>query len=645
MTAAHSPQPDGGGGVGRRELLRRGGTIAAGGAATVYVGDRWVPRFSPVGRAHAFGLVAGAVILTAGIGIGLAGAGIAGMNDHDEIQAQRAKELHDRVFLDATEMEMAQAPLLESLAGDASMIRQLCRADAAFAIMQAASDEAGETQATTDAKDAVSSAVAGVEANFFDAWTSQFTRLRSRISLVKDNPDLDPTTPWSMEASSDPLSPGWLVGNSANTDDNFGGTASVTLVNGETAPCEIVLGTPNTGQGYMMVPWSGSKSYTLPSGETTTEPSSYGSHYSSYQDDSWSFSTSYGVKAFSRESESVQALHSPDWWAIHNELMTIHSEELTHAETMASNLYQPAVDGEVNFAEIASGSAILEEARDGDLGNWKQVAGIYRALWMPEGEKPVVVSLENGVELEGLLFWTEPSSALSVGEEINPSSTIGRFYMAAEISYVPPVESSDQTATIDVTVQDSSGSAMTDATVAVKGHSSDYTVDDQGVVTIDVRPGFRTFYVTDADSTSSETAITMEVADGDDVTITHDGSDNTSYQADPFENEQLTPEDEGTALPAQMTEPFTIEGIDGGGSQLDFVKPDTVEPTDDFDKFYQMVQDAAEDEQETREETREIIVESGGFSFPSLDGAGGGIIAGAIALIGVAWGIGKAGGE
>ncbi|WP_247729898.1 carboxypeptidase-like regulatory domain-containing protein [Halovivax limisalsi] len=543
-------------------------------------------------------------------------------------------------------------PMLESLDGDIGMLRQLGRVDAAFEIIQAASDEAGEASAKLEAENAMKSAYANVEANFFDMWTAKMTRAMNRAARADSTEALGIADPfdWARNGSveQDDHDTALHVLLDDQDVDGYGNSATVELVDGSTHGVTVAAGDdPSTNDRLRLFPWA----------KVPNVSANYSHADFEYCDDitsAYDFATrewsgagalgGTGLIAQERDGAgSVRFLDARDYWDIHKKLIDQLNEELAHVETMVSNLYQPAVEGKVDFSKIASGSAMLEAAQDGELETWKEVAGVYRALWIPESEKPVVISLENGVELEGLLFWTEPSDTLQVGESINPS-IIGRFYMAAEIRYVPPTPETS-TATMTILVEDSEGNGIEGATIDVKGQDLSYTTDADGAADVDLSGDSATLYISDGGTTASETGITIGVEDGTTLAVTHDGSDRTSYEADPFDHSTLTPEDEGTALPVQLTEPFTLEGIDGGGSELDFVIPDRVEPDDDFDAYKGAVEDAADNEQETREETNEIIVESGGISFPGLgDVGGGGLLAGAAAVIGVGWLFGKASG-
>ncbi|OLZ39853.1 hypothetical protein A6E15_02130 [Natrinema saccharevitans] len=650
----------------RRGLVRRaavaGGTMVAAPAAV----DQLAPRYSPVGRADASLLVAGTLVAggaVAGLLVGVAATG-GGDANAEAILEQRANELHDRIYADATEMRMGQEPTIESLQGDVAMLRQLARSDAGFSIMQSASDEVGESQATTNAKDAVRDAFAKVEANFFDMWTTEMDKAQRRAGLAGDNDKLayqDVFDVFGDYSTGDYAghSPGAMDPNSAlgENGENPLSETGAELVNGDMHTVSVIHYVDDYPQiektkEIIMVPWSSVPSVSsnpyneLNSSDTANlaDPISViDLENETYNDPNIGMGGQWGAKALDRESaDTAEMINATEWMAVHDQLMTMLDEELTHVETMVSNLYQPAVDGEIDVHSLSSGSAVLEEARDGNLSTWKEVAGIYRSMRMGEAKDPAVVTLPNGVELEGLLFWSEPdlNDGLAVGESINPNNTTGRLYLAAEIRSVPEPEQEDM-ASVTITVEDGSGNAVTDAVINVKGGDTSHSVDSNGEVSVEVEAGPTTFYVTDSDGTTSETARTIEVADGDSISITHDGTDQSSFNADPFSGETLTSDDEGKAIPVRLSDPFAIEGVHEkpDATALQFEKPLTVEPSDDFGKYKDAAEDAAQDEEETREETTKVVIEqTGGGPGPIFDGGnpledGGGLLG--LGIIGV----------
>ncbi|ELY90881.1 hypothetical protein [Natrialba taiwanensis] len=607
----------------RRDLFRRTAATGTALGGMMLVGDRVVPQFSPIGRARAIALATAATLASGAAIAGIVVGAIATGSDDstEQILEKRSNELHDRIWTDANEMQMVQEPMMESLEGDVSSLRQLSRSDAAFEIMQAASDEAGESTAQSNAKDAVRNAFAKVEANFFDAYSAQVTKVLNRSPLVADDSNLEVFDVFRWVGNGD------LESNSEeitkeSTSTDYEGTAE--LVNGETHPVSII----NVGTaGSTLVPWSEASGSTSPSVSPLQNFDADGNYTGSASNYYW------GLTAKDRESgNTIDMLDSYEWWKIHDELLTILDDELTHVETMVSNLYQPAVDGEIDVHSISSGSAILEEARDGDLSSWKEAAGIFRAMWMGEASDAAVIELENGVQIEGQLFWTDPADeGLPVGDSINPDNTIGRLYMAGELRTVPETQS--ETATVTITVVDGAGTAISDALIDVKGGDTTHSVNSDGEATIDVSAGHTTFYVTDEDGTTSETAVSMDIADGDSVQITHDGSDSSSYQVDPFADDTITPEDEGTVVVPHLKDSFTVLGVNEkpDAKYLEFNVPDQVEPSDDFQTYKERSEDAADREQETREETTKVIIEEtggdGGLGLPTFFGGdGGGLI-------------------
>ncbi|WP_226040549.1 hypothetical protein [Natrinema sp. DC36] len=624
----------------RRSLFKRTATAGATVAITVGGVERFVPAYSPLGRAQALSKSGAFLIGVSGIAGLLVGAGYmlgSGDGSADAINEARANELHDRIWLDGNEMQMTQTPMLESLSGDVTMLRQICRSDAAFALMNAASDSKSEADATADGKAAVEDAVAKVEANFFDAWTSQLTKLGNRASLVNNEDPLNRLDVFQWIGSS--VQPNYFETLDPDHADTGYSTATATLVNGQTHSVDVVTGeyseTGDLNAQHLLIPWSDSTS-----ASNLSKTQDYGSHYAIWSDDgqSWTngLSPHWGVNILDRQSgDTVPALDATDWWQIHNDLVTLLEEEKTNVETMVSTFYQEALNGELDLHEMASASAILEAADT--LDNWKQAAGAYRAMVMPEAEDPAVIELENGVQLEGLLFWSDPDpdNGLPVGDLTNPDNTIGRIYMAAEIRSVPETpESETYDVTVTVVDDDTDATALEGISITVKGTDATATTDANGESTLSLPEGPRTLYLsgTDSGGTSHETGQTLEISsENTSAEIVHDGGDRTSVQADPFADETLTQENVGDVVMPYLTDPFTLLGIDGrpDATNLMFEEPTRVEPDDDFQTQVDNSKRAAEQEEETRTETTKIVIEETGdgpgpiFGGDFLEGGGG----------------------
>lgn len=643
----------------RRGLFKRSAVV---GGSLVAIGggvDRFAPRYSPLGRARALGKAASFALGVSGVAGMLVGAGyMLGSGSSDDaaetINEARGNELHDRIWTDANEMQMTQTPMLESISGDVSMLRQICRSDAAFALMQAASDQKSDANALADAEAAIRDAVAGVEGNFFDAFTSQIEKIFTRAELANSEGELDleNVMTWDNDNSTDDQAIRLLTGSEGGSDvSNFYGSAreaSVELVNGDTQSvscmlAEVYVNSVSERTITMIAPWDSATSVSFADGAPHEWTNDMLTNIASNQDSAnHNYPYPTGVEIWARESsDMVPAIKAEEWMQIHSELHTLLDEEIANAATMRDAFYQEALNGEIALHEMSSASAILEAADT--LDNWKQAAGAYRAMRMPEATDPAVIKLENGVELEGLLFWSDPDpdEGLVVDQITNPDNTIGRIYMAAEIRSVPETpESETYDVTVTVVDDDTDATTLEGISITVKGTDATATTDANGKATLSLPEGPRTLYLSGADSggTSHETGQTVEVSsENTSFEITHDGGDRTSVQADPLAGKTLTQENVGDVVIPYLTKPFTVVGIHErpDASNLMFEEPDRVEPDDDFDTQVDNSRQAGEDEEETREETTKIVIENTGGGGPGPIFGGGNPLEGGGGLLGL----------
>ncbi|MCU4750967.1 hypothetical protein OB919_03045 [Halobacteria archaeon AArc-curdl1] len=121
---------------------------------------------------------------------------------------------------------------------------------------------------------------------------------------------------------------------------------------------------------------------------------------------------------------------------LHQSLHEVYQDERAQIAQFVDTLYQPINDGDVEFTEVVSGSALIDVARDRD--DWQGAAAYLRAVGMPEGHE--YVEIEAGpLEAEGALFWSRPDAddpTLPVGEEIDPEGYDGEFSAAMEVTAV-----------------------------------------------------------------------------------------------------------------------------------------------------------------------------------------------------------------
>jgi len=152
----------------RRELFRRGGTIGAGAAATVGVGSRVAPRFSPVGRAAA---IAPAIVIGAAVGTGalsyMAGVAVERYtgDNRDYSGYTGADALHSEMHIGALEMASADERVMTGIENNIEHSRTVAFTKGKAAIIEKMNAGAPESEAQTAMQEAIDGYYSDIQRN------------------------------------------------------------------------------------------------------------------------------------------------------------------------------------------------------------------------------------------------------------------------------------------------------------------------------------------------------------------------------------------------------------------------------------------------------------------------------------------------
>lgn len=180
-------------GMTRRELFRRGGTIAAGATATVTVGSRTVPRFSPVGRAAAI-----APAIPIGIAAGAAGlAYLSGTeywpgNDEDYSGYTGADALQQAIYEGALEMESADERVMTSIENNIQNSDNVALPKGKQAVIEVMNNGGTESEAQTAMQDAIDEYFGTIEKNVVTHYKSQYNQALHHYNQLDAHANIAP---------------------------------------------------------------------------------------------------------------------------------------------------------------------------------------------------------------------------------------------------------------------------------------------------------------------------------------------------------------------------------------------------------------------------------------------------------------------
>ena len=428
----HPPESESGG-LTRRSVLVRGGTVTGGAIGTVMVGDQVVPRFSPIGRASA------ACVPCVVAGAALVGyvAGVAHERyttpDSEEIVDAVEFEDHLRIYNEAREIyEVEDETLLASIERDATGLQSKAREQAVIDIYETVVDGGSRADAEAAAQDAIDSVFAIPQKDVA-------TRVNSLFNGIFANAWDDTETLMYTRSDS---------GNIKSFDHHTGHDASANFqfYDGETFevygkkrrtdyeailfdPFEAVdyeLGADYTEQQLHDEGWT-------EVGIPDIDPADYGmTEEEAAEYDDWEYVN--GFQPIADHNDYKQVLDA---------IADARDQVMSEVEALLSNHYDGVEAGDLSIQDMLSPSAMDESLNNAET--WGELALYFRQLGLAEAEAPVIISIDasevdsvdgDRVELEGLLGWSIPSDVedtyIPIGTEVDPSAYPGQFRMAAE---------------------------------------------------------------------------------------------------------------------------------------------------------------------------------------------------------------------
>lgn len=392
--------------------------------------------------------------------------------------------IHEEMYTTAREMMEDRQNAFDSIEGNVRMLSGWVRDNATNEMANVAATDGTLSEMHTAVEERIRGDVAKVEQNLFNLWVTDFEETAKAIYTVDQSsytPDphmfLGGTVGLNGGVSSGSLESNW---NWLNTYQSWGyyhapdqysePTSAADIIKEVTFPLANgdsitmpVGGYISDTRGTSLFPfaeienaeWTSDRS-----NETTVqhdmatwwEDAYMMSHpgefsLSEFQDAGYSITEDYGdfdvrLSIYPWDAttgDRAELLDAQKFTAVHKELLELLEEELSWAETAVENFGQALLDGEIDAHDVASGQAVLDEASS--MEDWNDAAMYFRAVNWPEGEHSAVVELENGLELQGALFWTAPDeeNGMPVGEWLDPTSDnlLGEVHMGAEVKSLP----------------------------------------------------------------------------------------------------------------------------------------------------------------------------------------------------------------
>lgn len=249
-TATQTDDSSGDGGMTRRELFRRTGTIGAGAAATVTVGSRVAPRYSPIGRAAAIapaipiGIVAGGAAVAYFSGDSLPFTG----DSRDYSGYTGADALKAEVATGFTEMKSADERVMTSIQNNITNSENVALAKGKQAAIEKMNAEESESAAQTAMQEAIDGYYASIQENLMTHYQAQVDQIAHFCDQFAAHEDTDPTD--RFDAYSSEYSQ-WYHTNSPSRS-----TTSVELIDGSTFELETLdLGITNADSTDLVLTW------------------------------------------------------------------------------------------------------------------------------------------------------------------------------------------------------------------------------------------------------------------------------------------------------------------------------------------------------------------------------------------------------
>ncbi|WP_152415882.1 hypothetical protein [Halovivax asiaticus] len=565
-----------------------------------------VPPFSPVGRAE--GVICGGICsAVAAAGTAAAAGAVAGwaLREYEVIGSDDPPEgltpdaLKNQVYQSAeTRFSTLNSTFTDNINIAETGLSHQLYADGKVAGIESLNNQDTQETVTATAREAANAHATTVLTNYFKSWNEAVNEYYSFRAAVSDHPDLATGDVFDFELVSehDPLQ---------DKEIKSKATKTVDLPDGSTFDLQCY-------QIYCVGNYDNYQSnFTLqvsPVGVERVDGSLDG--LDTIEDLRL---TVTGLDA------TISYLSSEGATTVYNRLNNVITEVSDGLTTWVDGVYGQVQAGELDTAELLTPRE-LAEMSTGE-GEFNQAIQDLAALNIPvDFEREAEIYLqESDSTLYGQLAPTSvPDGGVSKGDEIDPETSTADWYFTYDVSQGhgtwSDYESAVNGGVVTFTAEPFEGSRYVIETVA--GESAEVVADD--------------FTPDDPDN---PTAWTVDISGQVQNAITEIEGVAVYSQTD--ETEYWT---------VQLDETFTVKKItDSDGNEVEELDFSQNEPQTD-DNYITEEEWAAM--QERQEELIKKYEEAkndggGGWSWPWEGGGSGGMIAGAVALIGIAWGVGQ----
>ena len=408
-------------GMTRRGLLARGGTIAGGAIGTIAVGDRVVPRYSPIGRAAAAPPLAPILIGAYTVAHYMLN-NYGGDDIEDEYVSKEAFEYHLGLYNEAQETRIEDGELLTALEREAEYAEDSAREDAIMAMYEAVATGADRSTARADAEAAVAKRFTAPEKSLSVRVNQVISKTipdgtAERLIYAKD-PDNGTTTRFDLEGSADYYT---------CTKD----VISHEFYDGSVSDVQYITAT-SSGDYPRFAPFGhGESADALEKQMWIDEPDP----------------NDYNVNPDDYDLEHVDGdqliVDGDEYQSVLNAIQTSYDNVMAEIDALLETHYDGMSSGDLSLEDMLSTDAMLGVVESAE--SWQEASLYFRSMGIPQAVEPARVSFDvSGIddfdtqraEYDGMIAWTLSTDVegneLPVGSVIDPGNYPGEMYLAIE---------------------------------------------------------------------------------------------------------------------------------------------------------------------------------------------------------------------
>ena len=357
------------------------------------------------------------------------GALISGPDD-EEVADAIDYEQHVNEYTRAQQDNISLSETIASLSRDVQLVQNKAREEAIFAIYEQGVDSGTEADAEAAAIAAIDDAFAVPEEAIYRSYDLRLRRYHSFAKTVHDSDfyeadyhQLEYVAPdGSVQNSTD----GWGVATIADFEDENPQTTTVELLNGQNLTYaggeqeDDSVGAATTKIDPRTTNIFDSPPNDLASGGAIKIP--LAENYDTVDEDP------------DLEGEHAVVVNAKPFHDILVDLYDEHDAMLDEVTSMVDTYYEPAANGEIDLSNMLGPAHLTDTAQNGE--DFEESALALRGMGYKLADEPSELSFPNPdgdepLEAEGRLARTvEDPNPLAVGEEIDPSTTVGSIYFA-----------------------------------------------------------------------------------------------------------------------------------------------------------------------------------------------------------------------